>query len=239
MSAGVNTIQDGECEARPSSSESETGESKVDFASELDETLHAMDSSLDSLNRMGIAMRQSSRARSAFSGPGDMSAFNAFKEVSYLLVQYLYPDAGAELQDHLSVSMAVCSDSVTSRRTRQDQLNSRRPQPTTGPLPYVGTGRPLLTTTTHANPSDNPGNSQMRAHPRIEALKLRSEPTSVNRSQYQLLLNAPTAVDEGASSVVVGLIDYPSPPQATGTHFTCQWCFASLDKKHSGGRLWR
>ena len=222
---------------RPSSPKA--GELIMEPASEVEEALHAVDSAIECLNRMCVAIRRSSQTKSAFSGPNDMSAFNAFKEVSFLLVQYLYPEARVELQDHLSTAMAVRSDSIASRRMRQDQLNSRRARPGVGSFPSIGEDRPFLATTVHPDFKVNAGSSQMGSFPRIEALRLLSEPTSVDRTRYRLLLDAPSALDEGASSIVIGHVDYPNPPQVTGTHFTCKWCFESLDKKHSQGSLWR
>jgi hypothetical protein len=134
------------------------GRPEISSAANLDlkDALDAMDSAIHRLNRMGIAMRQSNQSKSMFGDPHDISAFTAFRELSFRFIQCLYPLAGADLQDRLSTSMAARIDRIAALRARNGQLGFRRRRPKEGLSSSIGEDQSLPATNTKTPPDASP-----------------------------------------------------------------------------------
>lgn len=214
----------------------------------LIDSLKAIESALDRLNRLGVAIRESSvssrttRAKRLAGTPD----YASFKDLAHLAVRALYPSTSVLLQEQLSASMADRYADIVSRRTHQGMLGKTRakPQP---PLPTIpGEG---LT----GKPDDFPDSSVYQAQARMDksALSLTprsvlasERPSSTNTRLVELRMGASRRSGSGrsrASSVQINQVTYPRPLNARAgeNYLTCEWCFESRPKRFFEGPDWR
>jgi hypothetical protein len=90
------------------------------------DALEAIDGAIDRLNRLGVAIRQSSTRRLTARGTTKVSGFHSFKELATLFVKTTYPGATYELQDQLGKSMAERFDNVISSQSQHAARGERR-----------------------------------------------------------------------------------------------------------------
>lgn len=215
------------------------------------EIIKAIEGALDRLNRLGIAIRQSSvtsretRVKKFIEASSD---YTVFKELAYIAVRTLYPEARDSLQDQLSTSMAERYAKVVSRRLQQQKLESRRPRP-----------RPSL----HAifedvemeepvasdphNVSWDPVDRMQGLTPFLETKSIfSSEPPSSADTQFVQARMMKTSTRSGsrrsrASSIQINRMNYPRPEQVikNSKYLTCEWCFESHHKKFFEGDNWK
>ncbi|KAE8440464.1 hypothetical protein EG329_007584 [Mollisiaceae sp. DMI_Dod_QoI] len=94
------------------------------------DALDAVDGAIDRLNRLGVAIRQSSTRRLTARDSSRVSGFHSFKELATLFVKTAYPGATYELQDQLGRSMAERFDNIIARQSQHAALGERRPKTT-------------------------------------------------------------------------------------------------------------
>jgi hypothetical protein len=226
------------------SSSSEGGDRYRAYATEMD-VLKAIDGAIDRLNRLGIAIRQSSTRSFVVRDLTDITGFNSFKELALVFLKTLYPDANDELHEQLSISMAERYSEITSRQIRHDLFRERRPrlssclQPIREDMEVSDQPRPVIPGAV----SSQYRQMAERLAPRGDNI-LRSEPSSINRQVLHQKMSAPSNVGsrkKGTSSIQIHQVSYPKAPQglSSSNWITCEWCFETLEKSYFEGDNWR
>jgi hypothetical protein len=216
------------------------------------EALEAIEEALSRLNRLGIAIRQSSSGSIAtrvkrFADGLDLMPF---EDLSYFSVQALYPNAHQALKDRLSRSMTHRYTTMLYLKSRKSMLQTRRTEPpplmptineeSKGPIearePNV-TGmtriqRPGMTR------AIRPATFQRRPY-----LPSQSDLSSLNAEQLRGILNdsqkAGSRINK-TSSIQINQENYPKPPGKNDTNIiTCEWCFVPLTEVALEARNWR
>ena len=215
--------------------------------------LKAIDGAIDRLNRLGIAIRQSSTRSLMARGLTDITDFNSFKELARVLLKTLYPDANDELHEQLSRSMAERYDEITSRQSRHDLFQKHRPKPGQRLRPILEDMGAEEQPKPIVRESRSAANSQYRQMAeRMTQSKsvprrgnvLRSEPSSINRQVLQQKMSASSNVGshkKETSSIQIHQMGYPKAPQGVGNlnWITCEWCFETREKSYFEGDDWR
>ncbi|OQV05946.1 Ankyrin repeat-containing protein [Cladophialophora immunda] len=224
---------------------------EYDLPAVTTDVMEGINGAIDRLNRLGIAIRQSS-TRSLMAGRySDVSDVDSFKELAGTFLRSLYPDANYELLDLLSRSMAERFDKVSSRQGRQAVLQERR-QKVTSPL------QPII--------EEEEANERLVAKARMpselrrrllagklprsmpvqrEQNSLPSEVSSIDRQVFQQKMksgssNASSRHKE-TLSIQISQVGYPKAPQANNDsgYLTCEWCFETRERRYFEGEKWR
>ncbi len=220
--------------------------------SALLEALKAIEGAIDRLNRLGIAIRESSVTSRAARTKGFMeaSSYNSFKELAYTAVRTLYPDTNHSLQDLLSTSIAERYARILSRRSHQQKLQARRPKPRPGlqvvaedvAMDGVDPGISMLLLEANAHVPITP--RLVAAERQSRSLFSLESPSSANTQLVKARMDGSRRAGSRrsrASSVQIHRVNYPKPQQAVkgDKYLTCEWCFESHEKKLFDGDSWR
>ncbi|KLU87691.1 hypothetical protein MAPG_06685 [Magnaporthiopsis poae ATCC 64411] len=233
----------------------ENDPSRVGDDTPRDTALSAIGATLTRLNRLGVAIRQSSRERidvkvQRFAATID---FGPFAAVSQAVVQQLYPNAHQSLRQYLAKTMVDRYTSMLYKKFREGKLQPRRPEKSLGSMPTIDEGPQI-------NPDRNPpglladnGSQQMLSGTLssttisgITPATSRSGPSTINSKQLRSILyrtnhfQVPTERRKGTSSVQVGRGNYPRPPSQEGSNFiACEWCSRIIEKREMSESDWR
>jgi hypothetical protein len=208
------------------------------------EALEAIEEALSRLNRLGIAIRQSSSGSIAarvkrFAEGLDL---RPFEDLSYFSVQALYPNAHQALKDRLSRSMTHRYTTMLYLKSRKSTLQARRTEPP--PLMptineesegLIGVRVPNVTGMTRA--------TQTAMFQRRPYLPSQSDLSSLNAEQLRGILNdsqkARSRINK-TSSVQINQQNYPEPPGKNDTSIlTCEWCSIPLTEVALEAKNWR
>lgn len=231
------------------------GPSRVEDGTPRDTALSAIDATLIRLNRLGVAIRQSSRDRidikvQRFAATID---FGPFAAVSQAVVQQLYPNAHQSLRRYLAKTMVDRYASMLYKKFREGELQSRRPKKTLGSMPTIDEGRqvspdrnPPGLLANNVSQQTLPGTLSSTALAGISPATSRSDLSTINSKQLRSTLyrtnnfQVPTERRKGTSSVQVGQGNYPRPPSKEGSNFvTCEWCSKIIQKREMSDSDWR
>ncbi|KAH6607650.1 hypothetical protein Trco_003963 [Trichoderma cornu-damae] len=210
--------------------------------------LRTIDDTLARLNRLGVTIRQSSRAKvdaraKKFAAGLDLESF------AYLCtsaVQALYPGAHQSLKDHLSKSMTDRYARTLFLDSRHKKLGARR-EPSIG----LSTIQEAPTNEAQADiPATQPPSARAMKNPVIASLPRasiapsQSDLSSVNIQQIRSRLRPPDEAStkfHKTSSIQVSQGNYPQPPNAKegNSVFTCPWCSELFSKKTLSESEWR
>lgn len=232
------------------------------------DALEAIDKAIDQLNRLSVAIRQSSTRRLTARGATKVSGFHSFKELATLFVKTTYPGTTYELQDQLGKSMAERFDSVISSQSHHAARGERR-RKTTNSLqsiaedmeldeePAADVPVPEEAPATdeaqyHRMMTERAGQSQSWSFQRrLDAWGRRSEASmsSIDRQVLQQKMSGQSNVDsqqkkkkkKETSSIQINQVGYPKAPRVKNNRnrITCEWCFETKEKKFFEGDEWR
>lgn len=219
--------------------------------------LAAIDQAVDRLNRLGMAIRQSSTQKVVPRSLADLSGCESFQKLAEALVRTLYPDATNELHSQLSKSMTCRYDLVISRQKRQNHLQQRRPKPSPTPTQIM---EDMQMDEDPKDPRHFPDSFDHLYHQMAEDMDKGSADPKKKRAD-DLQSEVPSPLDRGlfnktmgsspsqkgsqkkeeTSSIQINQIGYPKAPQVIGAsnYATCNWCFQTRHKREFEGREWR
>ncbi|KAH8883062.1 hypothetical protein GQ53DRAFT_732965, partial [Thozetella sp. PMI_491] len=225
------------------------------------DALDAIDGAIDRLNRLGIAIRQSSTRELMPKGCTEVADFNSFKELAAMFVKTLYPSATIELQDHLSNSMAERFNAILFRQSQHARLRQRRPKNKISLQPIneteamqldededVATRDPTLPYDDRYHGILGARLNHLSPAPRRDpaaALPSEASMSSIDRQALRRKIghfpNAGSKKKQETSSIHIGQVGYPKAPQNTdGTKYiTCEWCFETRENEDFEGEEWR
>ena len=225
-------------------------------AAEVD-VLAAVDGAIDKLNRLGIAIRQSSTRNLAARTPAEMSKYNDFKEKAHSMVKSLYPDASDGLQDLLGRSIAERYQSIVSHQARQTQLQQRRPGPVPDALPAI-TEEEELDANVWVPPAPERGLGVAKHQYRQMAEIMDRLASGVSRKAmpwsdvssvdsqlvYRHISGTPSRAGSKkreTSSIQINMVGYPKAPQPmnSSNFITCEWCSETHQRSIFEGDEWR
>lgn len=212
-------------------------------------SLEAISATIERLNHLGIAIRQSP-GRSQITKTRKFAEtfdFTSFEKVAHLSLKALYADAGAGLLEQLTQCMTETYAQFLLRKSRQEHLQVPRSQSRT-PIPLhpiveqptadVDVGRPMDIEMHVPQPSKYLTTKALRSLPQAVYIFPHSEPTSVDAQEVQNKFNRmlnPSLKDK-PMSILANQVDYP--PSTKGS-FTCDWCFSPLPADSLKGVKWR
>jgi hypothetical protein len=217
------------------------------------DALEAIDGAINRLNRLGIAIRQSSTRRLTARGTTKVSGFLPFNELATLFVKRIYPGATYELQDQLGKSMAERFDSVISSESQHAARGERR-RKTTDTLQSIAEDmeldeEPAMNEAQyHRMMTERTGQSSsfQRRH---DARGRRSEASmsSIDRQVLQQKMSGQSNVSsqpkekQETSSIQINQVGYPKAPQLKNNpnRITCELCFETKEQKFFEGDEWR
>ncbi|KAH8779029.1 hypothetical protein BGZ57DRAFT_761073, partial [Hyaloscypha finlandica] len=230
------------------------------------DSLEAIDGAIDRLNRLGVAIRQSSTRGLTARGKitTKVSGFDSFKELATLFVKTTYPGATYELQDQLGKSMAERFDSVISSQSQHAARGESRHKTTItlqsiaedlelneAPAADVSVSEetPAMNEAQyHRMMTERTGQSSsfQRRH---DARGRRSE-ASMSSIDRQVLLQKMIGQSNAGSqekkkketsSIQINQVGYPKAPQVKNNpnRITCEWCFETKEQKFFEGDEWR
>ena len=206
--------------------------------------LKAVDGAVDRLNRLGVAIRQSSTRNIMARGLTDNADFNSFKELAHVVLKTLYPAANDELHEQLSRSMAERYCEITDRQSRHDRLQKRRrkPSPCLRPIPENTEVEEQPKSVIIESPRETYCQLAERMTPPRRDNVPPSELSSINHQVFQQqMATSPNVLHKTASCIQINELDYPKAPQGVGSsnQITCPWCFETQEKSYFEGDNWR
>lgn len=217
----------------------------TDGASEVNrENLQEIDGILGRLSRLGVAIRQSSRANLSarvelFGGALDVATFEGLATPS---IHTLYPKAHQGLRERLIKSMINCYANITYLQSRQATLQSRR-RAIASSLPTVRESdkqnddqipvrRGEVEDTARAQ---RPTQHVSGGLPSSSQWGLSSLNTTVLRKELEIGPRAPKT-----SSVYVSQAQYPHPRrESSESTVICEWCSQPLIEEALEESAWR
>jgi hypothetical protein len=228
------------------------------------DALEAIDGAIDRLNRLGVAIRQSSTRRLTARGTTKVSGFHSFKELATLFVKTTYPGATYELQDQLGKSMAERFDSVISSQSQHAARGERR-RKTANTLQSIAEDMEL----DEEPAADVPVPEEAPAMNEAQYLRMMTERTgqsslfqrrhdargrrseasmsSIDRQVLQQKMSGQSNIGsqqkekKETSSIQINQVGYPKAPQVKNNPncITCEWCFETKEQKFFEGDEWR
>jgi hypothetical protein len=231
------------------------------------DSLEAIDGAIDRLNRLGVAIRQSSTRGLTARGKitTKVSGFDSFKKLATLFVKTAYPGATYELQDQLGKSMAERFDSVISSQSQHAARGESRHK-TTNTLQSIAEDMEL----DEAPAADVPVPEETPAMNEAQYHRMMTERTGQSSSFQRLLHDARGRRSEASmssidrqvllqkmsgqsnagsqekkkketSSIQINQVGYPKAPQVKNNpnRITCEWCFETKEQKFFEGDEWR
>lgn len=208
------------------------------------DALEAIEKALGRLNRLGIAIRQSSSGSIAarverFTDGLDL---RPFEHLSCCSVQALYPNAHQELKDRLSASMTRRYAAMLYLKSRQSALQTRRTEPRLS-MPTINEESEGYIEARAPNVTGMATAIQLATFQRRPYLPSQSDLTSVNAEQLRGILNdsqkAGLRINK-TSSIQFCQKNYPKPPEKNDINIiTCEWCSVPLAKEALVPRNWR
>lgn len=241
----------------PLAGKTEEGHHGYDVSAAEINILAAVDGAIDKLNRLGIAIRQSSTRNLTARTPAEMSQYNTFRELADKFVKTLYPDASGGLQDMLGRSMADRYQSIISRQARQTQLQQRRLEPAPIVLPaIIEEGEVGADYRAPPTLEENSRSARHQYRQMAEAIgqfasgvpRMVTPSSDASSVNSQLVYRHITSRSSHAgskkretSSIQINMVGYPKAPQSTNSpnFITCQWCYETHEKTAFEGDEWR
>jgi hypothetical protein len=229
------------------------------------DALEAIDGAIDRLNRLGVAIRQSSTRRLTARGTTKVSGFHSFKELATLFVKTTYPGATYELQDQLGKSMAERFDNVISSQSQHAARGERRRKTTNtlqsiaedmefdeepaADVPVPEEAPAMNEAQYHRMMTERTGQSSLFQR-RHDARGRRSEASmsSIDRQVLQQKMSGQSNIGsqqqkkkKETSSIQINQVGYPKAPQVknNANRITCEWCFETKEQKFFEGDEWR
>jgi hypothetical protein len=199
--------------------------------------LEAIGSSIDRLNRLGVAIRHSSTKTMLDRGSNTIADFGSIKNLAMLCLATLYPDSNENLREQLSMSMAIRYNKLATRKQRQDSFKQRRVKQSMT-LPPIQEGAKACHQTTPLAELHPPLQRREYSLTQRSRSSARSELSSLHshifRQKYSERSDA-GSTRTGTSSVQINKTVYPKPPQGV----SCEWCYESLSQTDREGDKWK
>ncbi|EGX46328.1 hypothetical protein AOL_s00110g152 [Orbilia oligospora ATCC 24927] len=210
-----------------------------DDSSETNDLIEDIETSLVRLSHLGTMIRKySTTSRTArIRTFAEQSNLSAFENLARLAVDTLYPGANESLRIQLTRSMFETCAGVLYKRSHQQRMNTPRliqePQmPTVNEeLQETASHTEKMKTLIISDPlSLGLQKSPHRANQTGNSVALESAPSTLDSLRTKVLkklLDPPSKIksDCGISSVQVGKVTYPRPPQTGDSDYrTCEWC---------------
>ncbi|KAF3313581.1 hypothetical protein TWF173_005874 [Orbilia oligospora] len=207
-----------------------------DDSSETNDLIEDIETSLARLSHLGTMIRKySTTSRTArIRSFAEQSNLSAFENLARLAVDTLYPGANESLRIQLTRSMFETCASVLYKRSHQQRMNTPRliQEPRTSTV-----NEELQETASHTEKMRTLSISDLglrkspqRANQTGESMTLESAPSALDSLRTKVLkklLDPPSKIESdcGISSVQVGKVTYPRPPQTGDSDYlTCEWC---------------
>jgi hypothetical protein len=209
---------------------------------------------LNRLNRLGVAIRQSSRG--SFSAKVERFArgtnTSLIEHITTRIVHSLYPDAHSELRDRLSKSMVERYSVMLYQKSRQSTLQTRRNAPGNS-MPTINENVDESEAREHEhniadmNQPTKPDESDVVS---IQQVLLKpsvppsiSDLSTLNTTRLRQALKHPFGAGSHrskASTVHVHQTGYPKEPtKKSDTSSACEWCSEPLNQSLIEGSGWR
>ncbi|KAF3228323.1 hypothetical protein TWF106_007355 [Orbilia oligospora] len=210
-----------------------------DDSLDTNDLIEDIETSLARLSHLGTMIRKySTTSRSArIRSFAEQSNLSAFENLARLVVDTLYPGANESLRIQLARSMFETCASVLYKRSHQQKMNTPRliqePRvPTVNEEPQeTAPHADKMKTLSISDPlSLDVQKSPHRANQIGESTALESVPSALDSLRTKVLkkmLDSPSKIESdcGISSVQVGKVTYPRPPQTGDSDYrTCEWC---------------
>ncbi|KAF3089211.1 hypothetical protein TWF102_009704 [Orbilia oligospora] len=208
-------------------------------SSETNDLIEDIETSLARLSHLGTMIRKySTTSRTArIRTFAEQSNLSAFENLARLAVNTLYPGANESLRIQLTRSMFETCASVLYKRSHQQRMNTSRliQEPRTPTvnekLQETASHTEKMRTLSISDPlSLGLQKSPHRANQNGESIALESAPSALDSLRTKVLkklLDPPSKIESdcGISSVQVGKVTYPRPPQTGDSDYrTCEWC---------------
>ncbi|KAJ4854258.1 uncharacterized protein T069G_11237 [Trichoderma breve] len=212
------------------------------------ESLTEIEETLDRLNRLGVAIRQSARLN--LNHRVKLFAQNVnVKDYEHLfanIVQVLYPNAHPSLRSRLARSMTDRLARIVFLKSRQLALATRRneqPQQMAG-IPEDEAVQEETAPTAHVPHHPPPTLISQDSLPQpIGPRNAFSDLSSLDTSLFRSRLNniwRPNSKTRKTSSTQIKYENYPRPPnQSEGEMVVCEWCSQPLNKEDLDPMRWR
>lgn len=195
---------------------------------------YAIERSIDRLERLGVAIRQSSTAglQQRVEVFAKKKANASFEELSLKIVQSMYPDADEDLQSYLGRSIFMRYVKLRYKHEHQKKLATHRPGIIEDDLADDESSAPALEPATgkvgtrpdepsYVVPYQTPNNAE--ANEKMAGPLLSDTIPSVFKGEIE----TPREPSQKTTSIIVRGATYPKPPkeESAPNLKTCDWCF--------------